>query len=336
MIRKISGAGCPAIKISTAVGKRMILPFTAMIMTAVVLGGCKRRPLTQADNNVIVNIEIEKEIVNYTYEEDPSMMRVMFFDNDGGDFATQVFLPVTGGTANVIPGQSYHVLTYNFDTESTVVGSEYNFHGIYATTNEVPESIKSRLRSRATRYDDELIVYEPDHHFVARLTDCYVPARSIDAPPVVINLNAETIVETWKVYIDRLQGLQWTASVAGVISGLSLSNTLASDEESDETASVFFETFHIEADGKLEIIFNTFGRNPQERQVLSLVVTDTGGVGHEFNFDVTEEFEDNPEQIIRIKTDKVVIDEPEIPDGGGGGLAPDVDEWDDIIIDIPI
>ena len=62
MIRKISGAGCPAIKISTTVGKKMILPFTAMIMTAVVLGGCKRRPLSQVDNNVIVNIEIEKEI----------------------------------------------------------------------------------------------------------------------------------------------------------------------------------------------------------------------------------------------------------------------------------
>lgn len=306
------------------------------ILLACLADSCRRRPLTTLDSNVTVNIEIEKDIVNYTVEEDPSMMRVMFFGNEKGDLASQAFLPADGGTVNIVPGKTYHVLTYNFDTESTIVGSEHDFNGIYATTNEIPESYRSRLRSRASRYDDELIVYEPDHHFVARLTDIYIPARSYDAPPFVIDLYAETIVETWKVYIDRLQGLEWTASIAGVISGLSLSNTLASDEESEEIASVFFETFNIEPDGRLEIIFNTFGRNPEEKQVLSLVVTDTGGKGHEFNFDVTDQFEDNPEQIICIKTADMVIDEPDITGDGGGGLAPEVDEWDDIIIDIPI
>lgn len=336
MIRKVSGAGCPAIKISTIVGKKMILPFTAMIMTAVVLGGCKRRPLSQVDNNVIVNIEIEKEIVNYTYEQDPAMMRVMFFDSEDGAFAAHAFLPAKGGRVSVIPGKTYHVLTYNFDTESAIVGNEYLWDGIHATTNEVSEQYKSRLRSRATKFDDELIVYEPDHIFVGLAPNVYIPARSVDAPPVVIDLYARSIVETWLVYIDRIQGMEYVASVAGVISGMALSNTLSCDMLSETQASVFFESMHYEAGGKVDIKFNTFGDNPAFSQTLSLVVTDIGGTAHIFNFDVSDQFIDNPEQIIYINTDKIVIEEPESVDDSSGGLAPDVDEWQDIEIDIEI
>ena len=41
---------------------------------------CKRRPLTDGDNNVLVNITIDKNIVNHTVEEDPSLMRILFFN----------------------------------------------------------------------------------------------------------------------------------------------------------------------------------------------------------------------------------------------------------------
>ena len=309
----------------------------ALCAVLAMTGACKRRPLTTVDNNVVVNIDIDYNIVNYPDPEEPSMMRVMFFDNEDGDFASHAFLPANGGMVGVIPGRTYHVLTYNFDTESTVVGEEHSWDNIYATTNEVPENVKSRLRSRADADENELIVYEPDHHYVARERDIYIPARSVDAPAVEIDLHAFTIVETWKVYIDRLQGLAYTASVAGVISGLAQYNTLATDEESVSKVSVFFETMDISSDGVLEIQFNTFGYVPSEHQVISLVVTDTAGGGHIFDFDVSEQFVDNPEQIIRIKTDQVIIDEPDDPDSGsGGGLNPDVDEWDDVIIDIPI
>lgn len=309
---------------------------SAALLLAVSAVSCKRRPLTTADNNVIVNIDIDYDIVNFPDPDEPSMMRVMFFDPEDGDFAAHAFLSATGGMVNVIPGRTYHVLAYNFDTESTVVGDEYYWYGIYATTNEVPESYKTRLKSRASRDDGELIVYEPDHHFVARERDIYVPARSVDAPPVVINLDASTIVETWKVYVDRVQGLQYAASIAGVISGQALSNTLAADEESEEQASVFFETMKVSPDGELEIRFNTFGYVPTEKQVITLVVTDTGGTGHEFDFDVSDQFPDNPEQEIYVKTEDIVIDEPDVPESSGGGLAPEVDEWDDVIIDIPV
>ena len=43
---------------------------------------CKRRPLTTADYMVILNIEIEKEIVNYEVEKDPSLMRCIFYDSE--------------------------------------------------------------------------------------------------------------------------------------------------------------------------------------------------------------------------------------------------------------
>ena len=309
----------------------------AALLSAVFLSSaCTRRPLTVCDNNVQVNISIDYDIVNWPDPEEPGMMRVMFFDAGDGDFASHAFLPASGGRVNVLPGRTYHVLAYNFDTESTIVGNEYLWYGIHATTNEVPESYKSRLKSRATKFEDELIVYEPDHIFVGIVPDVYVPARSVDAPPVVIDIQARSIVETWLVYIDRIQGMEYVASVAGVISGMSLSNTISYDKQSEAQASVFFESMHYEAGGEVDIRFNTFGDNPAFRQTLSLVVTDIGGTAHIFNFDVSDQFVDNPEQIIYINTDKIIIEEPESVDDSGGGLAPDVDEWQDVEIDIEI
>lgn len=309
----------------------------AALLSAVFLSSaCKRRPLTVGDNNVQVNISIDYDIVNWPDPEEPGMMRVMFFDAGDGGFASHAFLPASGGRVNVLPGRTYHVLAYNFDTESTIVEDEYLWHGIHATTNEVPESYKSRLKSRATKFEDELIVYEPDHIFVGIVPDVYVPARSVDAPPVVIDIQARSIVETWLVYIDRIQGMEYVASVAGVISGMSLSNTISYDKQSEAQASVFFESMHYEAGGEVDIRFNTFGDNPAFRQTLSLVVTDIGGTAHIFNFDVSDQFVDNPEQIIYINTDKIIIEEPESVDDSGGGLAPDVDEWQDVEIDIEI
>ena len=91
----------------------------------------------------------------------------------------------------------------------------------------------------------------------------------------------------------------------------------------------------IDENGVLTAKFNTFGwtSSIKEPQVLSLVFTDVAGHGHVYNFDISEQFPDNKEQIIRIVTE---IDIPEPITSGDGGFVPKVDDWDEINTDIII
>ena len=132
---------------------KRILLYALMLLC--VMTSCKRRPLTTADYTVIVNIEIEKEIVNYEVEKDPSLMRCVFYNADNGAFVTQAFLPPTGGQVSLVPMRSYDVLVYNFDTETTWIEDENWWDRIYASTSLIPDSFRTKLRSRAESKVDE-------------------------------------------------------------------------------------------------------------------------------------------------------------------------------------
>ena len=296
---------------------------------------CQRRPLTTADYMVILNIEIEKEIVNYEVQKDPSLMRCIFYDSESGAFVTQAFLPPTGGQVSLIPSREYDVLVYNFDTESTWLEDENWFHKIYASTSLIPDSFRTKLRSRATKGEEEDIVYDPDHLFVGRLYDVFIPARSVDAPPVVLDVRCETVVESWILEAKTITGKENIGTVAAVITGLAESNRIGPNERSEEFVSVYFDNQVIDENGLLTARFNTFGWNKDitEPQILSLVFTDIAGKGHVYNIDVSNQFPGNKEQIIRIETE---IDIPEPMTSGDGGFVPKVEDWGEINTDIII
>ena len=314
---------------------KRIAKYLAMLLLCILPISCKRRPLTVADYTVIVNIDIEKEIVNYKYEKDPSLMRCIFYDSESGAFVTQAFLPATGGQVSLIPGREYDVLVYNFDTESTWLENENWFQRIYASTSLIPDSFRTKLRSRATKTDEEQIVYDPDHLYVGRLHDVFIPSRSVDAPPVILDVVCETVVESWILEAKTITGVENIGSVAAVITNLTGSNKIGYNQRTTDNVSVYFDNQVIDENGVLTARFNTFGWHPgiTEPQVLSLVFTDIAGNGHVYNFDVSNQFPDNKEQIIRIETE---IDIPEPMTGGDGGFVPKVDEWDEINTDIII
>lgn len=311
----------------------LILLFMAMTLVA---GSCRRRPLVEVDNNVLLNITIGTDIVNYEVQTPPEMMRAIFFDSKTGNFVSHSFLPHHGGYVHLMPGREYDILVYNFDTEATIIDGDYNLNYILAYTNLVPENIKSRLKGRAGKGDDEMIVYEPDHLFVGKLEDVYIPMRGYGMPAFEIDIHAETIVQTWIVEIDKVRGAEYVGAVSSVISGLADHNLIGRGEQSYDEATVFFEAASLTKDGHFYAKFNTFGRNALagRKQVLSLVLTDTGGKSFSFNMDISEKFNDNPLQYILIKTDDIVIEKPE--QTGGGGLAPSVDEWGEINTEIVI
>lgn len=307
------------------------------LMLACVLASCERRPLLTADYAVILNIDINKDVVNYEVEKDPSIMRCVFYDSESGAFVTQAFLPPTGGQVSLVPDRTYDVLVYNFDTESTWLKEENWFHKIYASTSLIPDSFKTKLRSRSdSKVDEENIVYDPDHLFVGRINDVFVPARSTDAPILVLETEAETVVESWILDVTTVTGVENVGSVVGVITGLVQSNRIGLNERSVEYVSVYFDTPVLDADGRVKARFNTFGYNPAcgMPQILSLVFTDIAGNGHSFDFDISEQFTDNEHQSIVIETDQIHIPKPMT--SGSGGFVPKVDEWEDINTEIRI
>ena len=315
---------------------RRLYLILALVLVTLAAGSCRRRPLVEVDNNVLLNITIGTDIVNYEVLAPPEMMRAIFFDSKTGDFVSHSFLPHHGGYVHLMPGRTYDILVYNFDTEATIIDGDYNLNYILAYTNLVPENIKSRLKGRAGKGEDEMIVYEPDHLFVGRLEDIYIPMRGYGMPALEIDIHAETIVQTWIVEIDKVRGAEYVGAVSSVISGLADHNLIGRGEQSYDEATVFFEATSLTKDGHFLAKFNTFGRNAlaERKQVLSLVLTDLAGKSFCFNMDITEKFNDNPLQYILIKTDEIVIEKPE--QTGGGGLAPIVDEWGEINTEIVI
>ncbi len=311
------------------------LCYISILLLCIFASGCQRRPLTTADYTVIVNIDINRDIVNYDMTKTPSLMRCIFYDSESGAFVTQSFLPPTGGYVSLIPAREYDILVYNFDTESTWLEDENWFDKIFASTSVIPDSFRTKLRSRSASIDEEKIVYDPDHLFVGRLHDVFIPARSVDAPAVVLDIMCETVVESWVVEVKTVTGKKNIGSMAGVITSLSESNKLGNNIRSDEFVSVYFDNQVIDDNGLLTAKFNTFGRHDgiTEPQILSLVFTDVAGKGHVYNIDVSDQMYNNPEQIIRIETE---IDIPEPMTSGSGGFVPKVDEWGEVNTDIII
>ena len=300
---------------------RRLYLILALVLITLTAGSCRRRPLVEIDNNVLLNITIGTDIVNYEVQTPPEMMRAIFFDSKTGDFVSHSFLPHHGGYVHLMPGREYDILVYNFDTEATIIDGDYNLNYILAYTNLVPENIKSEFVEHTGNSEDERFVYEPDHLFVGKLEDVYVPVQGYGMPAFQIDIHAETLVGTWVVEIDKVRGAEHVGTVSSVISGLADHALIGLREQSCDEATVYLKEASLTKDGHFYAKFNTFGRNvlADRQQILSLVLIDTDGKSFIFSMDITERFKDNPLQYIFIKTDDIEIGKTE--NLGGGGCA---------------
>ena len=119
----------------------MYLILAVLLLSAVL--SCERRPLVDQISNVYLDLEIEDEITNYELESLPSLMKVNFYDPDTGELLFEDFVGPHGGDIWVAPG-TYHMVVYNFGTESTIIGRESYHSQAVAYTNEIPDYLKGQ------------------------------------------------------------------------------------------------------------------------------------------------------------------------------------------------
>ena len=342
---------------------RSMVKIILLAATALVLA-CERRPLFDPEDSAELKVRIVTDgIHNVTCDiynpelEVPSItsdvMRVLFYAPEGKPILSQGFISsktidengyeVFYGPLALSAGR-YKLLSYNFDLDVTRIDSDNDYNKIRATTLEVPQYFYSRFGSRA----DDLgsIYYAPDHLFVAREPELRVGSHQ---GVETIELDATTVVDTYyvQIRITGVNNMAQNASAQAVLTGMASSNCFGPNRRcDDEKASLYFEMKRgidpHAAEGTtsdvLCAVFNTFGKleDVHSEMHVTLSVLTRDGETHQKVIDMAPVFESAD---ARERHWLLIEDEWEIPTpitGGGGGFAPDVEDWGDIEETIPI
>ncbi len=321
--------------------------------------GCERLPLYDESGRIRLMLDVDLDIRHQPATPAPETMLVLFYDPVTHQYIARDYTGPTGGEIYIDAGR-YDILTYNFDTERTVIRNLEHFEAIEAYTNEVPASVRNlftnllnRLDSQGAAnpsaatpaveapsegraYGDDPIIYEPDHLFVGRIPGATIPVRVEGEEVLTLQATAATILETYRIEVGPITGDEYIQSAEIFLTGQRRSRFIGSDQPSDEAATIHFPVSVDRNQRAFVTTFNTFGKYPgaENRVYLNILITDTGGGQYQYQYDVTDQFDDpqNDEQQIIINDP---IDIPE-PSKGGGGFLPEVDEWNDNQYDIEL
>lgn len=299
---------------------------------------CQRRPIEEEYLRVYLDLHIDRNIVNYEVgEKEPGLMRVAFFDAVTKEYLSHDFVSHNGGYI-FAPYGDVDMVVYNLEAGETFVRNTYSWFDMEAYTDEISEQQRSRftryLQSRVeTRPSYEDIRLIPGHLFVAREENLHIP-RHITNGVFVISATAKTVVESWTVEVNGITGLSWVGSVSMMISGQVKTHFVATNIDSTEPVALYFDkTDALRQSETMTSRFETFGREKTsgDKALLSILFTDIQGHPYMYNFDVSDQMENNPEQHIVIRGD-IDIPKPEV----GGGFKPEVDDWKEYEYDIDI
>lgn len=341
-----------------------------LLMVSLLAVSCEFRPLEEPTSVSYVRIYVDEESLNVTtgfYNPDfehptyihPEIFRLGLFDASTGVLVSERYLRDQGDDArghyfegNIIirPG-TYNLVAYNFGTESTVVGYEYNCFEIKAFTNEIAPSLKSKFKSRSKGETkaDEVIRYDADPLYIVNAERLDVPAhvgidtlRNAAGEPWFVAAN---LVKSYYLQIG-VENAQYIASSACLLSGMAdSSHILEPDYESADETTLYFEMLSGEyPDGYkpgvkdyhcIYTTFGTFGRLPGADNILSasFEFVTTYGKQVDTTFNIALEFlKDTALENQWLLLDCVITippPGPEDPDGPPNGFAPGVDPWKD-------
>ena len=358
-------------------GNILCAVFAVCILATTV--SCEKRPLLEISNTHYVRVYVDETILNVTtgfYNDSytkpvyksPTVLRVTLTDPETGNVKAERYLRNQGNDANghyydgyiiADPGH-YKLMAYNFDTESTIIGSGHNRYEIKAYTNEIASHLYTKIPSRmkSMTKDDgkagpiESIVYDPDHLFVADCGDLYVPYMeqidTLKTPEGTPHFNATSIVKSYFMQI-KVKGAQYVSSAVSLLEGMASSAKL-NDRSLDQENPVviYFEMMSDKdrartADDEAIIYatFGMFGRVDGEANLLEVTFdfVTTYGVPYSATFDITEDFS-KPEAVNNqwlLLDHEITIPAPPPSSGsGGGGFRPSVGDWGDVNTDIVI
>lgn len=350
--------------------RRNVLFFILQACMVLLFTACEHRELTDLNTGHYVRIYLDEQIKNVTYgfyDESlekpeyhrPNAMRVLLTDPQSGHVVSERFLHGHGedergyyidGYIGAEAG-TYNLLAYDFGSSLTLIHHEDNFYKMQAYTEPIGEYYLQFMPSSRLEMDEKSIVHQPEHLFhtfaqpIVIPETCMIDTLRNEAGDF---FTAHSVVKSYYLQV-RIKGAEWVKSAVSTVSGMAGGTLLHGCEQlvTDHPVNLFFMLDYKDKQtargngltATLYTTFNTFGKLPDEENVLTLAfefIKEDGSSQVE-TLILTDEFE----SLLGREHQHLIIDHEIViapPDGGGsvGGMTPGVDGWkeDDVLIQI--
>ena len=279
-------------------------------------------------------------------------MCLWFYPMDDDRNPDPIYINLRGmkGGKVEIPTGRYHVLYYNNDYRQVLFRGtdEFYAHECYTRSTNILEPINGNAGSygvpRAKGTENERVVLVPEMMWGDNAMDVEITENSIkywfvrdgekEVTTISNNEKKFTLMPHEQVCeytyeIINVENLKYVTQLSASISGMSGSVFCAKEELHDECVTLPLEA----VSDKVSTItgkFHTFGHHDEndERHILTLYVWYEDGSKYYYDNDVTEQVDNAPDKRnVHIVVDGLKLPKPIV---NGGGLQPDVTEWEHV------
>lgn len=270
-------------------------------------------------------------------DADPSIMEVYFFPQDGGKAHRVAFQERNGGTVE-LPYGTYDVLCLNTDTETILYRDTdaWETFGVYTRNASLLEGMGMMSVSEPpvpSGAENQNGALEPDMLWTDRkegLVVTYTERQTVTLYP-------EQSVTRFTLEIQNAENIEHASALSGSLSGLGSGFRVGTGRTDAEIVTV---PFSVNTD-KVSVItadFRGFGHCPDGENGIPhmLVIYAIMGDGSKlyYTYDVTDQIHSAQDQRnIHILLDGLPLP---VPITDGNGIVPSVDDWDDVIVDLPM
>lgn len=273
-------------------------------------------------------------------EAEPGSMSVYLFPHDGiGAALRYEFAGHDGGTIEVPVGM-YDVVCVNSDTREITYSETQTRDHFYLSTPTVgllSELAALGLRApappRAPGTEGERVTQQMEPLFRHRVDsiDC-----SVKDSEQLVTLYPEPVACEYTVVIENVPNLQYTAGVSAALTTLADGIHLYHGHVSSSLATVPFLLQVPKAAQTLMGSFLTFGhpRDDHSNHILTVYVILANGEKWYHEVDVSDQVHNAPDpRHVYIYVSDLPIPKPIV---NGGGFHPQVDDWQNEYIDLPM
>ena len=303
----------------------------ALLAAVSIFGSCAREPINRPMKDVRIQFRIDLSLNDSTQwvkpdTTGPSLIKVNFYNPQTGRMEGTMYTTKKGGNVTGVSAGTYDIVVFSDDAQYTRIVGEEDFNTLFSNTDKVKSKVKAKAKADGDDdggVDESVAIMMPDHLFVGRAMGVVIPEVMEKDTALVILMDMKTIIESYKIEIDGIKGLENVNTADLYLAGHASGRYLGSDRLSEELAILHVPCRVSLPDSLVKATCTTFGKimTAESLAKLHLVLSGADGSVYDLETDIKDQYL-RPDHILKFHLDA------DIKSRESSTFQPEVEEWD--------